>query len=249
VITPFDRRRRYPDISASTNKYGADFESGDSSYLGISDASGPGLGFGDSDFTIAFWWKPESMFDYNVVFSKAGANKHEYWFYSSVLGKPAFSMLNGVTTARGNVTGVNGDFVAGTWCFVVVYFDESAGANGTSYMELDDAAATSKALTGAVGTDDGPFQLGARTAVDALVGDGVMAYFGAWSRIVTAGEKTSLYNSGPIFRYSDLTSAQRVGLVCWWDLEEQTGSRVDSHTSGYSLTDYNSVARAEVVYP
>jgi len=232
-----------------TTPYAANFEADDTEFLSITDAAGPLLGFGDADWTIAGWYNLESVVDTIILFSKAGTNKHEYWAYVNSAGRPFASVLDGGFTARTTIAGTNGDFAADTWVFFVVYFDESAGANGTLYLEVDDGATKSGAAGGAVGTSDGPFQVGARTAVDAENMDGLIGYSGVWSRLLTGGEKTSLDTSGPIISYADLTAGQQTGLISWWDYGEESGARVDAHTNGYNLTDNNDVGRAEVVWP
>lgn len=69
---------------------------------------------------------------------------------------------------------------------------------------------------------------------------GRMANLGIWSRSLTDGELVSLFNSGRGKRYADLTDGEKVGLVSYWNLDEASGVRYDSHGTNH-LTDNNTV--------
>jgi hypothetical protein len=69
---------------------------------------------------------------------------------------------------------------------------------------------------------------------------GNIARMGWWSTVISASEITSLYNSGAGKAYADLTTAEKVGLVSYWNLSEASGNRADSHGSN-TLTDNNTV--------
>ena len=72
---------------------------------------------------------------------------------------------------------------------------------------------------------------------------GRMANLGIWSRSLTDGELVSLFNSGRDKRYADLTDGEKVGLVSYWNLDEASGVRYDSHGTNH-LTDNNTVLSA-----
>lgn len=63
---------------------------------------------------------------------------------------------------------------------------------------------------------------------------------GLWSRLITQDEITSLFNSGIGKRYADLTDDEKTGLVSYWNLDETSGTRADSHGEN-DLTDNNTV--------
>jgi hypothetical protein len=71
--------------------------------------------------------------------------------------------------------------------------------------------------------------------------DGLAAEVGFWrGRIITDTEITSLYNSGAGKAYANLTTAEKVDLVSYWNLSEASGNRADSHGAN-TLTDNNTV--------
>jgi len=69
--------------------------------------------------------------------------------------------------------------------------------------------------------------------------DGSIARLGFWKRILTSDERASLYNAGAGKFYADLTAAEKVSLVEYWNLCEASGTRVGSH-AGLDLTAVNS---------
>jgi hypothetical protein len=73
---------------------------------------------------------------------------------------------------------------------------------------------------------------------------------GLWSRVLTAGELTSLFNSGNGKKYADLTTAEKVDLVSYWNLDEASGTRKGYNAAGAetnNLTDNNTVGSATAV--
>lgn len=69
---------------------------------------------------------------------------------------------------------------------------------------------------------------------------GPMAF---WSRPITDGERTALYNNGVGKQYADLSDSEKVGLVSFWDLKEESDgttavTRNDSHGTNH-LADNN----------
>jgi len=66
--------------------------------------------------------------------------------------------------------------------------------------------------------------------------------------VLTSDEMTSLYNTGRGKAYADLTADEKVGLVSYWNLDETSGTRYDSHGSN-TLTDNNTVTSATNSYP
>jgi hypothetical protein len=69
---------------------------------------------------------------------------------------------------------------------------------------------------------------------------GLVSEAGFWSRVRDQAERNGIYNSGNGKSYADLTAAEKVGLVSYWNLDEASGTRVDSHGAN-DLTDNNTV--------
>jgi len=67
---------------------------------------------------------------------------------------------------------------------------------------------------------------------------------GAWGRALTSAEITAVYNSGTPRSYANMTTAEKVSLVSFWNLWEPRGTRYDSHGTNH-LTDINTVGAAQ----
>jgi uncharacterized protein YbdZ (MbtH family) len=67
---------------------------------------------------------------------------------------------------------------------------------------------------------------------------------GAWGRALTSAEITAVYNSGTPRSYANMTTAEKVSLVSFWELWEPRGTRYDSHGTNH-LTDINTVGAAQ----
>lgn len=63
---------------------------------------------------------------------------------------------------------------------------------------------------------------------------------GVWTKVLSAGEMTTLYNNGSAFVGASLSGSLLTGLVDYWDLDEVSGTRV-SRSGTNDLTDNNSV--------
>jgi hypothetical protein len=61
-----------------------------------------------------------------------------------------------------------------------------------------------------------------------------------WDRVLASDERTSLFASGNGLKYADLPAGLLTGLVSYWNLDEVSGVRYDSHGTN-DLTDNNTV--------
>ena len=132
----------------------------------------------------------------------------------------------------------------GGWHFFAVWFDDSDKKLRISVD--DETPVASAAMTG---NWKGTYTLyfgGASGTIDAW--DGNLARFGYYTSIPSGAVRTSLYNNGKGKSYADLTTAEKVGLVSYWNLDEASGDRADSHGSN-TLTDNNTVGSATNSYP
>ena len=59
-------------------------------------------------------------------------------------------------------------------------------------------------------------------------------------RALSQSDVNFLYNGGAGLNYNSLTAGMKTNLVAWWDLDEISGTRFDSH-GPHDLTDTNSV--------
>jgi hypothetical protein len=182
-------------VGSTTGKVGtaADFEAGSSECLIRTDNTD--LSTGDIDFTWAFWINPESTGSFPVILSKgiAGAGNREYLAYIDGSAKIFWEVNGASITTAGSVS-------TSTWHFVVGWHDATNNLVGVS---LDDTSATAADGGGVDGSAD--FELGASTT-QGLYFDGLIDQVGFWKRVLTAGERTALYNSGAGLSYAGLSA-------------------------------------------
>jgi hypothetical protein len=130
----------------------------------------------------------------------------------------------------------------GLWHFVEAWFD---GSDKTPHIRVDRGTADNWVPgTPLAGT---PYRTAQPLAVGGGTGgfqffDGAVGRLGLWSA-VDQDILASLFNSGSGKSYADLTAAEKVGLVSYWDLDEVSGTRYDSHGTNH-LTDNNTVGSA-----
>ena len=93
----------------------------------------------------------------------------------------------------------------------------------------------------------GPFVLGGTVNGGTFTGSltDAIDLCGVWSRVLTADERTELYNLGAGIKntFTDNGEGFRQGLVSYWNLDEESGTRADSVGSN-DLTDNNTVGYA-----
>ncbi len=157
------------------------------------------------DFSIACWFKIESFAGQMAIVSKADFSiSTEYIVYVGGANQVIFyAGVNNATTVESLSVGV--------WYYVVAWYDSAAG--GTSNVQLNNGTPVSVANSGPL---DGvfPFRIGACS--DNTRGfDGLIDEVGFWKRVLTAQERTDLYNNGNGFAYpfTPAATTSRIGRV------------------------------------
>ncbi len=182
---------------------GADFESGSSNYFSISDASQVGLDI-TGNLSVSCWIKLESLPSAGrfTILSKLdfNASQQSYAFFVSNLSGTA--NLEVITSANGsaNTAGtIAQTFSTATW-YHLVFAYSTAGTcvvyvNGTSI-------GTISGLNTSLFNGTSPFWLGSSgNGTPIYFFDGFIDEAGIWSRTLSAGEVTSLYNGGAGLAY------------------------------------------------
>ncbi len=220
---------------------GADLEDASSQYFSITDASQSGLDLTGSA-TWAFWFKPESINDYDKWISKweNTGNQRSYELYLSPDGGAQWSIelswdtdgtVGGNTVHRSN----NLSWTNGTWYHVCVSFNApthttSFYRNGASVSTASNGTATS------IHNGTAPFAMGARPTTGDL--DGIMDETGIWSRALSGAECSALYNAGSGLAYgsgqNNATSTQSFS----YDLLGNITNKTDAGAYTYAGTSY-----------
>ena len=225
----------------NTSKISAQFVAASDQYLSRSDNAD--LSTGDVDYWGSAWVNLDTKNTYRAIMAKGSSGAFEYWCgFDHTVDRFVFTVytLNGGTfwTATANNYG---SVPVGVWHHVVFYHDSVSNEVG---IAVNGGNFNTTATTGVPGDGTAEFQIGRGQS---LRMDGRIN-LAAWGKNPVGGVsgvknaiKTSLYNSGLGKYYISLTSSEKTdwGLVSYWNLDEASGSRADSHGSN-TLTDNNS---------
>ena len=183
-----------------TGKQGnaADFELSNSEYLSV--ANNATLAVGDIDFTVAFWINPETINTVQIPASKwnFGTGEREWDFRLSTTNKLGFRVSpdgSSNTIVEDTVTTVS----AGSWYYVVGWHDATAN---TINVQVNGGTVYSLSYSSGVYTATSPLHFGNQYSSGHY--DGLMDEACFWKRVLTADERTWLFNSGNGRSYSEL---------------------------------------------
>ena len=146
-----------------------------------------------------------------------------------------------VDQAGGGDPSVAGNFPIGLvgWHFVVWGHDSSTGK---LFLSIN---GESKIISAGINTGQdlatgGFIWIGRDSTNIPQYYTGNAGLIGAWNIALDNATITSLFNAGVGKFYTDLTVAEKVGLVSFWNLDEAAGNRLDSHGTN-NLIDNNTV--------
>jgi len=180
-----------PGVAGIIND-GADFESSNAEHLSTSTP----FTTATTDFSISMWYKPESIGAYqsliqngrqanfwNILITSGGVFE---FFEDNIAEYPSTSTLT-----------------AGNWYHLVAVKSSNGAGNMQYYVN---GASAGTASVGTITTPTTAAYLGAYTANGSsfvYYTDGILDEVGIWSRSLTSGEVSDLYNSGAGLGYDD----------------------------------------------
>lgn len=208
------------------------------SYLSRSEVDSRTLSTGNVDFWVAGWVYPSAVSSLEAIicrYNYGAANARE-WVLQLVSGETSFIVSPDGTST--NSKEVRGPFVsAGVWSFVFAYYDAvnnllSIRVNGGSFV-------TPVSGPGGVAVNMAPLTISQRlnngSPADPFGGSMDQLCFGASPVGGIANVRNTiadaLYNGGSGIAYNQLSTSQKSdwGLVSFWEMDELSGSRGDSH--------------------
>lgn len=190
-------------VTSAAGKLGnaASFAAVNSEYLSIADNDA--LSMGDIDITIACWMKATTLNDHAPLIWKGDYDlittvEYGVWYDINV-ERFRFKISDGFFQT-GVATADNvGKPSTGTWYYVVGWHDATAN---TVNIQVNNATAESTSYSS--GGYDGLFamEIGRQySSFTPVYFDGLIDSVSIWKRVLTAGERTSLYNSGAGLEY------------------------------------------------
>lgn len=169
----------------------ADFERSNSEYL--SATSNASLQNGNNDWTFSWWFRFESVNNSSMV-TKDALGFRDYTNDATAAGSLRTYILGGGVNPQA-IVNVSGGWLTSTWYFAISWHDSVAD---TLNLQLNNGTVSSVATGGVfpVGTA-AQFRIGAReyTGFEDYM-DGLIDETGYWKRVLTAGERSELWNGG-----------------------------------------------------
>ena len=187
-----------PTVVAAKIDNGYQIDQANNRYLRAADHADFDLG--SVDLTIAMWIKPtDANVDYAALSKwNFGAGDMEYLLTING-GGGASTFYARKADDSGNVTvDKNIAFTVGTWYWVVVEVDHT---NDIISLDANNGGKTTAvwSTTGRAGSQ--PFEIGGNNAAATIALNAIVDEVGVWRRMLTADEKTSLYNAGTGITY------------------------------------------------
>jgi hypothetical protein len=231
-----------PYADDATFGYVASFDNANNEYLSHSDNAE--LSVSDIDFVIAGWfYLKDKATSQSFAGQYTTSGNQRAWQIAYVVGTDQFEAIfsnDGTSTITLEDT-VLGSPSATTWYFIVLWHDATAN---TVNMQINNGSISSEAWSSGVHNSTADFTIG---GINGASSDTQICNFGLWkSGLLTAAQKTWLYNSGNGRTYADIIpsvpSDLLTNLISHWRLDN---ALTDAHTNGYDLTNNNSVGFAD----
>jgi len=212
-------------------------------------ADNASLSTGDIDFSIVTWPYLDTTGNNMVIvgkFDSAGNNREYRLRYSTSDDRFQFRVSpDGTNVGMASLNADSfGNVATGAYNLVITEHDATAN---TINIQVNNGTIDSIAHTTGLTDLASAFQIGADGG-DNGHWNGRIANTGFWKRTLTTAEKTWLYNAGSSRVYNELGtigdgSDLLTSLEAYWNLDETSGNRVDSHGSN-TLSDVNTVTSA-----
>jgi hypothetical protein len=186
-----------------------------------------------AEASIATWVKISSFTNYMLLFGTSDGTNRGMELYAGATSNNINAVQHNSGVGEFGATLNNN--ITDTWMFLVATYSQS-GDNKVHLWKDGVDVAQSLAVTGTPG-HIGPLGMGNWAFGASTQNNGPS---GVWTRSLSAADITSLFNSGIGKSYSALTTAEKVSLVSYWNLDEVSGTRADSHGAN-TLTDNNTV--------
>lgn len=179
---------------------GADLEASSSQVFSITDAAQSGLDF-TSNFSISMWVNPESITGAHGLVTKfqdsLGGKSYRFSFDTTDM----FLTISGNGSAETSAIWSN-PLTTGSLQHLALTYTASAGSATLYYNGT--AVSTQTGLATSIANTSSIFRLGSRSSTTDTAQqyfDGIIDEVGVWSKALTSGEVTQLYNSGNGFTY------------------------------------------------
>jgi hypothetical protein len=197
-----------------------------------------------NDFAIVVWAYLDSLGITQSLVTKgsAGASLAGYRLRINNSNKANAFISDGSTSVEITSTTT---LLANAWYFVVVNFDRDGNASLFINNGAAEGTASIAALDGnSIAQVNRDFAVGGTydpTIVHHM--NGRIGPWGIWTRVLTAAERTQLWNVGRGISFGALDAGLKTGLLDWCNMNGSAGNEVTDHR-GLTLTDNATVTAA-----
>lgn len=196
-----------PFVAAKINN-GADMENSSAQSFSITDASQTGLDI-TGDMSISLWVNLESAPSGDVMYFvtkyKAGGNNSYAFDYQDSAGTKNLLFANSFNGTADVAVTVAQTLTLGSWFHLVAVYTAAAGS--CQFYVNGSSLGTPTGLGTSIFNGTADFSLGGQDGGSSVKFDGIMDEVGVWSRTLTSGEVTTLYNGGAGISYPFVTAA------------------------------------------
>lgn len=165
----------------------------------LSAPSNPSLMVGDMDFTVALWVWLDTLGANRWIAHKSNgvAGARDWELFCATTNIPRFQIVNAASVVKTAVW--SAALTAGAWFYVVGWHDSVADTVNIQVNNGTPVSLATAAQPPTAGAAD--FRLSAPVQSGVNPWDGRLDECGYWSRVLTAAERTSLYNAGAGLTY------------------------------------------------
>lgn len=168
------------------------FTRANNEWLSCADAAD--LSGGDRDFTFACWVWLDGKTNLITIVDKNDGTDWEYTLYYNNSTDRLRWFCDGPSASVDRSANVFGSPPTGQWIFIVAWHDSTNNVIG---IQINNGTANTSAFDGGVRDTTGMFTVGN----DGSSWDGRIDSLSRWNRLLTADEKTALYNGGAGLEY------------------------------------------------
>lgn len=210
-------------VGSGTGKIGNGRQFTAASSQFFSHTSNSDLTSGDIDLMITAWVKLDSKTAVRPIVAKwddvSGNNDNEYALAYNSSTDRFYFQVEDTSDATGTATANNlGSPSTGSWYFLVAWHDS---VNNNINIQVNDGTIDTTSWTTGIRTVSTLFEIGSWANRDpGRYMDGIIDEVGFWKRILTSGERTSLYNGGNGLAYPFTGLSLRklnTGIKFWGD--------------------------------
>jgi hypothetical protein len=191
--------------------------------------------------SVAVWFNPDTLAASGALVSTwvddSAPNPVDTGNYEVQLNlnQIRFGVGTGIASNVSFAAGSHTVAAIGTWN---LFIGSASITDGTILSQLNGAAAQSSAAGVVVQGVSGSLSIGRRSTgplvSQALPFTGGIDTVAIWDRVLTATERTQLYNGGTGLKYRHLATfypTLLTGLSAWWEMDEVEGTRYDAHAA------------------